>query len=175
MDLSNPAHFAKAYAEHRRTVFLAAHRVLGDPARADDVVQDVFVRVWRRPAAFDAARGDLGTFLRLIARSRAIDVVREGQAAGRMTDRLKSVEETSAQESERTQGVVEREEGRAAVREALRDLPMAQREALVLAYWGGLSAHEISQRFDIPLGTAKSRIRLGLARLRADQRVVQAA
>jgi RNA polymerase sigma-70 factor (ECF subfamily) len=62
----------------------------------------------------------------------------------------------------------EREEARAAVRDALRRLPDAQREALVLAYWGGLSADEIAQRARVPLGTAKSRIRLGLARLRTE-------
>jgi len=169
MDLQNPAHFASTYAEHRRGVFAAAYRILGDASRADDVVQDVFVRVWRRPGRFDQGRGDIGTYLRLMARSRAIDLYREEAAAGRMTDRLKGVvAETPLREDDRPEIAAQREDDRAAVREALRELPPTQREAIVLAYWGGLTSAEISERVNVPLGTAKSRIRLGLARLRAD-------
>ena len=169
MNLQNQTDFAAAYAEHRRAVFATAYRVLGDAARADDVVQDVFLRVWRKPERFDAARGELGTYLRLMARSRAVDVWREDQAAGRATDRLKSVvAETPQREDDRPAAAVELEADRAAVREALRELPHAQREAIVMAYWGGLTADEISKRVQVPLGTAKSRIRLGLAKLRAD-------
>ena len=82
MDLSDPQTFSRAYDEHERGVYAAAHRVLGDHAQAEDVVQDVFLRLWRRPQAFDASRGDLGTYLRMMARSRAIDLWREGQARG---------------------------------------------------------------------------------------------
>src|SRR3954447_1974340 len=91
MDLRDPQHFAHVYDEHCRTVYAVAQRVLGDHALAGDVVQDVFLRLWRRPERFDAARGDLGTYLRLMARSRAVDLWREGQSRGRATDRLKLV------------------------------------------------------------------------------------
>src|SRR5918998_1521684 len=88
IDLSDPAAFGRAYDEHSRGVYSAAFRILGNAAQAQDVVQDVFLRVWRRPGSFDARRGELGSYLRLMARSRALDVWREGQAAGRASDRL---------------------------------------------------------------------------------------
>ena len=96
MDLSDPTTFARAFEQHERGVYAAALRILGNPAQAQDVVQDVFMRVWRRPEAFDARRGELATYLRLMARSRALDLWREGQAAGRASDRLKVVVETRA-------------------------------------------------------------------------------
>lgn len=168
MDLRDSAQFSAAFDEHHRSVYAVALRVLGDAAQAGDVVQDVFLRLWRRPEAFDPSRADLGTYLRLLARSRAIDLIREGQSRGRMTDRFKVVVgEAEPRTDDRPDLASERGESRAAVREALRGLPLAQREALVLAYWGGLTAEEIARREHIPLGTAKSRLRLGLAKLRA--------
>jgi RNA polymerase sigma-70 factor (ECF subfamily) len=169
MDLSDPTTFARTYDEHARGVYGAALRILGDPARAQDVAQDVFLRVWRNPQRFDARRGELGSYLRLMARSRALDLWREGQAAGRMRDRLELVVAQEEQRvEERPSAAAERGEDREAVREALRRLPESQREALVLAYWGGMTADQIARRSGVPLGTAKSRIRLGLAKLRAE-------
>ena len=89
MNLSDPAAFERAYDEHARGVYRAAYRVLGSAAQAQDVVQDVFLKLWRQPGKFDARRGELGSYLRLMARSRALDLWREGQAAGRASDRLK--------------------------------------------------------------------------------------
>src|SRR4051795_7275190 len=89
MDLSDPTTFARLYDEHASAVHGAALRVLGNPATAQDVAQDVFLRLWRRPGAFDARRGDIGAYLRLMARSRALDLWRSAQAGGRATDRLK--------------------------------------------------------------------------------------
>jgi RNA polymerase sigma-70 factor, ECF subfamily len=167
-DLGAPEAFRRAYDEHHRGVYAAAFRILGNGAQAQDVMQDVFLRVWRRPSLFDARRGELGSYLRLMARSRALDLWREGQALGRASDRLKIVVEATGEEriDERPSTLAERREDAAGVRAALRRLPEAQREALVLSYWGGLTADEIARRSEIPLGTAKSRIRLGLARLR---------
>src|SRR3954465_15763638 len=87
--LTSPEHFRSAFAEHHRKVYAAAFGVLGDATLAQDVVQDVFLRVWRRPDAFDPQRGDLGTYLRLLARSRALDLWREGQVRSRAADRAK--------------------------------------------------------------------------------------
>jgi RNA polymerase sigma-70 factor (ECF subfamily) len=169
MDLRDPEQFSRAYDEHHRHVYATAQRVLGDHALAGDVVQDVFLRLWRRPHAFDAARGDLGTYLRMMARSRAVDLWREGQSRGRATDRFKVVVAgESPHQGDRPEDALERDVDRSAVRTALRALPAAQREALVLAYWGGMTAEQIADRERIPLGTAKSRIRLGLARLRGE-------
>jgi RNA polymerase sigma-70 factor (ECF subfamily) len=168
MDLSDPTTFARTYDEHSRSVYGAAMRILGDSARAQDVTQDVFLRVWRNPSRFDARRGELGSYLRLMARSRALDVWREGQAAGRARDRLEVVVEhdEKIRIDERPAVIAERDEDRATIRDALARLPAAQREALVLAYFGGLTADEIARRSGVPLGTAKSRIRLGLTKLR---------
>jgi RNA polymerase sigma-70 factor (ECF subfamily) len=164
-ELSDPHAFRRAYERHQRSVHATAFRILGDATRAQDVVQDVFLRVWRRPSAFDARRGELGSYLRLMARSRALDLWREAQAAGRASDRMRLV---VADDAELPEDLLERNSTRGAVREALRRLPGPQREALVLAYWGGLSADEIARRSAVPLGTAKSRIRLGLAKLQAE-------
>ena len=167
MDLSNPATFSRVYDQHSRGVHATAYRILGNAAQAQDVVQDVFLRVWRNPQKFDARRGELGSYLRLMARSRALDLWREGQAAGRASDRLKVV---VAQEQPRPEEQparhAERDALQALVRDAMRELPDKQREALVLAHWGGLTADEIARRVDVPLGTAKSRLRLGMAKLR---------
>src|SRR3954454_5947507 len=172
MDLRDPQQFSRVYDEHHRSVYASAMRVLGDHALAGDVVQDVFLRLWRRPQAFDAARGDLGTYLRLMARSRAVDLWRESQSRGRAADRLKLVVADEApRPSDRPEDALELEADRTAVRAALRELPPAQREALVLAYWGGMTAEQIARREAIPLGTAKSRIRLGLAKLRGEVEV----
>jgi RNA polymerase sigma-70 factor (ECF subfamily) len=131
------------------------------------VVHDVFLRVWRDPARFDARRGDLGGYLRMMARSRAVDLWRTGHAAGRATERLhRAAERDDIRVEEHPAPQVERDEQRRAVRGALALLPASQREAVFLAYWGGLTADEIARRAGVPLGTAKSRIRLGLARLR---------
>jgi RNA polymerase sigma-70 factor (ECF subfamily) len=169
MNLHDPLTFARVYDEHHRALQGVALRVLGDPARAQDVVQDVFARVWRDPSRFDARRGAIGPYLRLMARSRALDIWREGQAAGRASDRLKSVAVvSSAGIAERPHVAAELRTDRDLLRDALGELPPQQREALVLAYWGGLTADEIARRAEIPLGTAKSRIRLGLAKLRVE-------
>ncbi len=169
MDLRDTATFSRVFDEHHRSVFATALRVVGDQAQAADVTQDVFLRLWRRPDAFDPSRADLGTYLRLIARSRAIDLIREGQSRTRTTDRFKViVGEQEPRVDDRPDLVAERSDERLAVRTALRELPEPQREALVLAYWGGLTAEEIARHERIPLGTAKSRIRLGLAKLRSE-------
>jgi len=169
MDLSNPATFARVYDEHSPGVYGAALRVLGNPAAAQDVLQDVFLRLWRRPGAFDPRRGDIGAYLRLMARSRALDLWRTAQAGGRATDRLKIVAgRDEARPEEQPAPSAERDEARRIVRAALDALPESQREAVVLAYWGGLTAGEIAARSGVPIGTAKSRVRLGLQRMRAE-------
>ena len=169
MNLQGPAVFARAYDEHARTVYATAYRVLNDATLAQDVVQDVFLRVWRRPQGFDASRGSLATYLRLMARSRAVDVWREHQAAGRATDKLKVEADVVDLFADARPAVeAERSDEAATVRAALSELPAAQREAVVLAYWGGLTAEQIAARVGIPLGTAKSRLRLALGKLRLD-------
>jgi RNA polymerase sigma-70 factor (ECF subfamily) len=161
-DLRDHAAFSRAYARHARSVHAAALAVLKDPARAQDVVQDVFLRLWRRPEAFDMRRGALGPYLRVMARSRALDVLREGRATDRIGDRLRFATERSAPAAD-----ARLDPERHDLRLALRALPAGQREAVVLTYWAGLTAEEVARHADVPLGTAKSRVRLGVRRLRA--------
>jgi RNA polymerase sigma-70 factor, ECF subfamily len=169
LDLSDARTFSRIYDDHARSVYGAALRILGDPAQAQDVTQDVFLRVWRRPRRFDAGRGELGAYLRLMARSRALDLYREGQAAGRASERLRVVaSRDEGRVDDRPAPAAERSVDRSGLRAALALLPEAQREALVLAYWGGLTADQIARRAGLPLGTVKSRIRLGMAKVRAE-------
>lgn len=169
MNLSDPNIYSEVYEQHHRGVYAAAYRILGNQAQAQDVVQDVFMKVWRKPEAFDSRRGELGSYLRLMGRSRALDLWREGQASGRAGDRLKvqvSVEGEKGPEG--PERIAEQRFARRDLTRALKTLPEQQREAVVLAYWGGLTAQEVARRVDVPLGTAKSRIRLGLGKLREE-------
>src|SRR3954463_1291812 len=144
-DLSEPQAFKNAFADHHRKVYAAAFRVLNDAALAQDVVQDVFLRLWRRPHAFGPARGDLGAYPRLRGRSRALDLWRETQVRGRAADRLRLVTVDRPEENHPAALAEHRSEAED-LREALGRLPQAQREALVLAYWGGLTADQIARR-----------------------------
>src|SRR3954467_10227383 len=90
-DLADPPTFSHVYDEHARAVYGAALRILGNRAQAQDVTQDVFLKLWRSPRRFDPGRGELGSYLRLMARSRALDVYRGAQGAGRASDRMRLV------------------------------------------------------------------------------------
>jgi RNA polymerase sigma-70 factor (ECF subfamily) len=162
------ADFERMYQRHAAGVEAAAYRVLHDGQRAEDVAQEVFIELWRNPGRFDPSRGALGSYLRLMARSRALDLWRSEDSARRAGDRLRDttlhdepppVDDPELAALRRSQ----REELVA----ALRELPPNQREALVLRYWGGLSAREIAGHLRIPFGTVRGRIRLGLEKLAA--------
>jgi RNA polymerase sigma-70 factor (ECF subfamily) len=161
------AAFERIYDEHARGVFSIAFRVLGDASAAQDVVQDVFLRLWHDPARFDAGRGPIGHYVRMVARSRALDIWRETQVAGRAKSRMRgSVRAEDGPLDERPVAAAERHVGIAVVRRELMRLPDAQREAIVLTYWAGLTAEQIAESSGTPVGTVKSRIRLGLIKLR---------
>ena len=123
MTLRDPAGFERAYDQHARGVY----RALGSQAQAQDVVQDVFLKLWREPGKFDARRGELGSYLRLMARSRALDTWREGQAAGRASDRLKlDVALDEGRPDERPAVAAERDGEWRTLRDALRGLPASR-------------------------------------------------
>jgi RNA polymerase sigma-70 factor, ECF subfamily len=161
------ATFERIYDEHAGTVYSAAYGVLGNAAQAQDVVQEVFMRLWRRPGDFDDGRGTLPNYLRLMARSRALDMWREARVAGRARDRMKVLAlRDEGRPDDRPALAVELRRDRAIVLRALARIPALQRQAIVMAYWGGLTADEIASRSGVPVGTIKSRIRLGLMKLR---------
>ena len=130
-------------------------RILRDRSDAEDVVQEVFVQVWKQAARFDPARGSLTAWICTIARTRALDRLRH------RTSRREQTSDTALEASE-----APRTEEALAVRKALEALSAEQRRALELAYYEGLTQTEIAARLGEPLGTIKTRIRTGLMRLR---------
>jgi RNA polymerase sigma-70 factor, ECF subfamily len=158
--------FSKAYTAHRPRALSSAMRVLGDQAAAEDVVQDVFLAIWRDPKLFDPARGSLAGYVAMMARSRAVDRVRSLTSARGAVERLGVRDEERPGVEDGPGEVAARHEERGRVLEAVAKLPARQREAVLLAFGRGLSAAEIAAASGVPLGTAKSRLRLGLQKTR---------
>ncbi len=139
-----------------------ARRVITAPHLAEEVAQDTFLALWRRPGAFDPQRGSLQAFLLGVARNKAIDLVRKEESLRRTKDALSAEAESSFSTAPSEPGFEEREE----VREALQQLSDVQREALVLAYFGGRTYREVAVELGIPEGTAKTRLRDGLTKMK---------
>ena len=158
--------FVNAYQEHSGSVVRAAQEILRDRSQAEDVAQDVFIAYWGHPDRYDPARSGLGTYLRVMARSRAMDALRSQSAIRRAHDRLEDA--TLTERRAEHQAPVGARLEHADVRTAVRGLPEPQREALALTFWGGFTSREIAHSQSLPLGTVKSRVRLGLSRLRSD-------
>ncbi len=139
-----------------------ALRLLKDRQEAEDVVQETFLEIWRRPERYDPSRGSLEAWAVLIARSRALDRIRSRGSALRMVERAS--DDPPAQAPAPLE-LVERRERGSRVARALATLPDAQREAIELAFFGGLTQAEIAARLGEPLGTIKTRVRLGMEKL----------
>jgi RNA polymerase sigma-70 factor (ECF subfamily) len=155
------------YDRYNRLVFSVALNAVGDRATAEEITLDVFTRVWEKAATYQAERAQVNTWLTSIARHRAIDVLRRW----RVRPEQHSVEwaEVSAADTPNVSGpeaAVERRLQRASVRRALAALPEEQRQAIALAYFQGLSHSEIAEAVNAPLGTVKTRVRLGMQKLR---------
>lgn len=165
MDLRDPEVFQTVYATHSRRVFANAYRILGDRVKAEDTVQDVFLRLWLHPDRFDERRGELGSYLALMARSRALDLARSDTAAARAGERLAATVEADPPQVERPDERVAARDRATRLRAAVSRLPALQREAVALAFWGDLPTREIAARTGVPLGTARSRLRLGIEKL----------
>jgi RNA polymerase sigma-70 factor (ECF subfamily) len=140
-------------------VYSVALRVLRDTGQAEDILQEVFLQLWRKPAAFVQNRGSLGAWLVVIARNRAIDVLRRRKPSDSVEDVVLASPVNVADEAERNT-MMQR------VRGVIAKLPEEQRRALELAYFEGLSHTEIASRTGDPLGTVKTRIRQALITLR---------
>lgn len=142
-----------------------AYRVLGTRSEAEEVVQETFVQVWRQARSYDASRGGAMAWIATIARSRALDRLRTRSANERAVAR--SAEEPEPRYAPAPVEIAAQRELRAQVSAALSSLPPEQRSAIELAYYEGLSHSEIAARLGDPLGTVKTRVRLGLAKLAA--------
>ena len=145
-------------------VYGLALRMLADTASAEEVTLDVYTHVWRQAATYDAQKGAPSAWLFMLTRSRALDQLRRHRQEER---KIASFERAAAPEGvstpEESSEVAER---RRLVQTAFRALPSTQREVLELAYFSGLSHHEIAGQLDLALGTVKTRIRLGMTKLR---------
>ena len=161
---------ASLYDRYGGVLYAVAYRIVGQRADAEEVVLEAFAQVWREAPRFDAARGSVAGWLTMIARSRALDLVRARGRRERMTATAaaEQPEASPAMGDWRNDpaGAVDDAERRARVREALASLSAPQREAIELAYFGGLSQSEIAERLQEPLGTIKTRVRLGMQKLR---------
>lgn len=170
-DLRDPASFNDAYSRLAPLALSSANRVLRDEAAAEDVVQDVFLDLWRRPEAYDPRRGSLPRYVSMLSRSRALDRWRSRSAREAAVDRSVQEHRVAPDTSEDAASPVIRREGSLRLLGALESLPRDQREAVLLAYGRGLTAQEISRAAKVPLGTAKSRVRLGLQKARSELQV----
>jgi RNA polymerase sigma factor (sigma-70 family) len=155
---------AELYDRVGRIAYGLALRILRDERHAEDAVQEAFLQVWRRAGTFRPERAKASTWVLTLVHRRAVDLVRreERRQAEPFTDDAGAVLEAAEQTDEAAWLRFERER----VQAALRQLPDLQREALELAYYGGFSQSELAQRLGVPLGTIKSRMFAGLARLR---------
>jgi RNA polymerase sigma-70 factor (ECF subfamily) len=150
------------YQRHGAAVYGLARRVLVDPDRAEEVVQEVFLRLWNEPERFDPARGQLRSFLNRQAHSRAVERVRSEEARRRREERHDRENVAPAYDVEIEAWELIRSE---LVKEALDELSEAERQAITLAYFGGHTYRDVAVMLDLPEGTIKSRIRLGLGKL----------
>jgi RNA polymerase sigma-70 factor (ECF subfamily) len=155
------------YERFRRPAFALARRILADDVLAEDVLQDVFLTVWRDPGAYDRSRGTFSSWLMAMVHHKAVDAVRREESHRRRQARVEEDHDLTAPtvtadvEDEAWARVVGEH-----VRAALANLPDAQREALTLAYYGGYTQREVAALTGTPLGTVKTRMLAGMRRLR---------
>jgi RNA polymerase sigma-70 factor (ECF subfamily) len=153
------------YDRYGKVAYALARRILADETLAQDVVQEVFLSLWRDAGRFDARRGTVATYLLSVTHHRAVDVVRREQhlRRRRTSEELLELEPDPAPGVDAEVALAER---RAEVRAALQELPPAQREALALAYFGGYTQREVANLVGVPLGTVKTRMAAGMRRLK---------
>jgi RNA polymerase sigma-70 factor (ECF subfamily) len=150
---------ASLFDRYSKVVYSVALRVLRDPASAEDVLQEVFMQIWRNPDGFVATRGSLGGWLAVVARNRSIDALRRKRPTEPVDDMALASNCNLANEAERN-SLMEKARG------VIRLLPIEQRKTLEMAFFDGLTHSEIAEMTGDPLGTVKTRIRSALTSLR---------
>lgn len=156
---------AEIYRRHGGAVFGLARRVLNNQTEAEDVTQEIFLRLWNQPERFDSARGTLRSFLLTQAHARAVDVIRSLSSSRRreVNDAARTANAGYDVHREAWDVVLSEE-----VVRALRELPLEERRAIELAYFEGHTYVEVAQILNEPEGTVKGRIRNGMRRMRGD-------
>jgi RNA polymerase sigma factor (sigma-70 family) len=155
---------AELYDRYGALAYSVALRILGDPGRAEDVVQDAFLKLWHGAARFDSRRGSLRTWVITTVRNRSIDYLR-GRSARERQEREIPPDTTATGAGSDPWSEVSASIEREVVKDALACLPAEQRQAVELAYFGGYSHREIAEMVGVPLSTVKSRMRLALEKL----------
>jgi RNA polymerase sigma factor (sigma-70 family) len=154
------------YDRYGRAAYSLARRILTEETLAQDVVQEVFLSLWRDARRFDAGRGTVATYLLSMTHHRAVDVVRREENLRRWRTSDEGLE-MAPDPKARVEDEVEASERRAEVRAALKDLPDPQRQALLLAYFGGYTQREVAALVGVPLGTVKTRMAAGMRKMKA--------
>jgi RNA polymerase sigma-70 factor, ECF subfamily len=159
-----PQAFAALYDRHSRAAFSLAYRMMGERQAAEDLAQEAFIKVWRGAGSYRGGRGSVRTWILSIVHNRGIDLLRSMATRRRTQDKI----EASAARSEPSEAFDEtwRKTRRDQVREALKALPPEQFKILELAYFSGYTHVEIAGLLNLPLGTVKGRLRLGLRKMR---------
>lgn len=155
---------AEAFRRHSGAVFALARRLLNEPAQAEEIVQEVFLRLWNAPERFDPSRGSLRSYLLTQTHGRAVDAIRSDTSRRRREDRDEQRATAAGYDLEREVGDMIVEEH---VRAAVAGLSPTEREAIELAYFGGHTYREVAVILNEPEGTIKARIRTGMVRLRS--------
>jgi RNA polymerase sigma-70 factor (ECF subfamily) len=153
------------YDRYGRAAYSLARRILTEETLAQDVVQEVFLSLWRDARRFDAGRGTVATYLLSMTHHRAVDVVRREEKLRRWRTSDEGLE-LAPDPKARVEDEVEASERRTEVRAALKDLPEPQRQALLLAYFGGYTQREVATLVGVPLGTVKTRMAAGMRKMK---------
>jgi RNA polymerase sigma-70 factor (ECF subfamily) len=157
--------FEVVFDRHGGAAYSLAYRMCGSRSRAEDIVQEAFLSLWRSGARYDRTRGSVRSWILSTVHNRAIDAFRR-QASHESQDVVDDHLAEQLPAGERTEVEVERRDDAHHVRSALGDLPGEQRRVIELAYFGGFSHSEIADMLGLPAGTVKGRMRLGLTKLR---------
>ena len=159
MAQGDQAALASFYSRHAKRIYSVALRVLRDPSAAEDVMQEIFIQIWRNPTSFAAIKGSLEGWLAVVTRNRAIDVIRARKPAESIGDLALPSSQNLAAEVEHSLALDQ-------IKHLVATLPAEQRKAVEMAYFQGLTHTEIAMKTGDPLGTVKTRIRVALQTLR---------
>jgi RNA polymerase sigma-70 factor, ECF subfamily len=159
-----PKAFAALYDRHSQAAYCLAYRMMGEKQAAEDLAQEAFIKVWRRAGSYRAQKGSVRTWILSIVHNRGIDQLRSHASRRRIQEKI----EASAASSQPSEAFAEtwRNTQSEQVREALSTLPKEQLKILELAYFSGYTHVQIAELLNVPLGTVKGRMRLGLQKMR---------